>query len=305
MVIAPVVFFSIISCVVQFTDLSEMGRIGGKVLAYYLLTTMTAMAVGLGAFHLFQPGGAVEMGQLADTSSITSQTMNVSILDTIVGIVPPNFIRPFLESGMLQLIFMAVLFGIAVGMIGKYSEMLRSFFEACNELFLKVTTLIIKVMPVAIFCSITSTILKTGLETLVSVLTIFETYLFALACMIGVYSLLLLLKGRLSPIPLLRKYAPTMLQVFSMSSSNASIPINMEFCEKKLGIGRKVYSLSIPLGATINMDGTCINLAVFSLAIAKAYGVEITGSAIFSLVITIFVLSMGAPGIDMVKYKAT
>ncbi len=152
-------------------------------------------------------------------------------------------------------------------------------------------------MPVAIFCSITSTILKMGMETLVSVLTIFGTYLFALACMIAVYCLLILLKGRLSPVPLLRKYAPIMLQVFSMSSSNASIPINMEVCGKKLGIGWKVYSLSIPLGATINMDGTCINLAVFSLAIAKAYGVEITGSAIFSLVITIFVLSMGAPGI--------
>ena len=103
-------------------------------------------------------------------------------------------------------------------------------------------------MPVAIFCSITSTILKMGMETLVSVLTIFGTYLFALACMIAVYCLLILLKGRLSPVPLLRKYAPIMLQVFS-------------------------------------------------LAIAKAYGVEITGSAIFSLVITIFVLSMGAPGI--------
>ena len=107
----------------------------------------------------------------------------------------------------------------------------------------------------------------------------------------------MLIIGRLNPIPFVRKYASTMLQVFSMASSNASIPVNMEACDKKLGISRKVYSLSIPLGATVNMDGTCVHLAVFSLALAKVYGVEISGAAILSLVVVIIVLSMGAPGI--------
>jgi Na+/H+-dicarboxylate symporter len=256
-----------------------------------------AVAVGLGSFYLFKPGKAGIIGQAADASSITSQTMDISILDTIVGIVPDNFIKPFLESNMLQLIFLAVICGIAVGKIGKYSEMLCTLLEACNELFLKVTTMIIRFMPAAVLCSVMSMMLTMGGKTMISVMGMLGTLIFGLICMIVIYCLLILLIGRISPIPFLRKYSATMLQVFSMASSNASIPINMDACEKKLGIAKNIYSLSIPLGATINMDGTCVHLAVFSLALAKIYGVEITGASMISLVLAIVVLSMGAPGI--------
>ena len=105
------------------------------------------------------------------------------------------------------------------------------------------------------------------------------------------------LLARLNPLPFLRKYAPVMVQVFSMASSNASIPVNMEACEKKLGISSRVFSLSIPLGATLNMDGTCIHLAVFALALAKVYGVPVSGGALLPMIVSIILLSMGAPGI--------
>ena len=297
MVVAPVVFFSIISCVVKFSDLSELGRIGGKIMVYYMLTTIVAVGVGLGAYYLFQPGSPADMSQLADASSITSQTMDVSIIDTIVGIIPSNFLRPFLESDMLQLIFMAVLFGIGVGMIGRYSALLKDIIEAMNELFLKVTIIIIRFMPLAVFCSVASAMLTLGAETLLSMLAMLGTFVFGLVCMMCVYCLLIMIRARLNPFTFLKKYLPTMLQVFSMASSNASIPINMDACGKKLGIAQKVYSLSIPLGATLNMDGTCVHLAVFSMALAKIYGVEITGAAILSLITTIIVLSVSAPGI--------
>ena len=123
------------------------------------------------------------------------------------------------------------------------------------------------------------------------------TLIVGLLCMMAVYCLLMLVLGKINPLIFLKKYAQTMLQVFSMASSNAAIPLNMDTCEKKLGISKRVYSLSIPFGATINMDGTCVHLAVFSLALAKVYGVEITGTAILSLILSIIVLSMGAPGI--------
>ena len=165
---------------------------------------------------------------------------------------------------MLQLIFIAVLCGIAVGLIGNYSKLLTDIFEACNELFLKITVLLVKFMPVAAFCSILSMILSTGTETLISVLSMLGTFLVALFMMMIIYCLLMVLFGRLNPIPFLRKYTPTMLQVFSMASSNAALPLNFEVCQKKLGISPKVYSLGLPLGATINMDGTCIYLSVFS-----------------------------------------
>lgn len=298
MVVAPVVFFSIASCIVQFSDLSALGRIGGKVLVLYVCTTLIAVGVGIGVYYLLQPGSAsMAQGVVADASSITSQTMSVSIKDTIVGIVPSNFLDPFLKSDMLQLIFMAVLFGVATGLIGKYSAMLKDLFQACNDLFLKVTTLIIKIMPVAVFCSIASMMLKMGIESILSVLGMFATFLFGLVCMMGMYCLLMVVLARLNPLPFLRKYSPVMLQVFSMASSNASIPVNMDACEKKLGISERVFSLSIPLGATLNMDGTCIHLAVFALALAKIYGVPISGAMLLSMIVSIVVLSMGAPGI--------
>ncbi len=298
MIVAPVVFLSITSCIVQFSDLTSLGRISGKIIAFYLFTTVLSIMVGIGIFFLMQPGDAsLTTGLIADSSAITSTTMNVSIKDTIINIVPTNIIEPFYNNNMLQLIFFASLLGIATSLIGDYSDMFKNFFQALNELFLKVTSLIINFIPMAVFCSIMSMVITIGIKTLLSVLVMFATVLVGFIIMTIIYYILILLLGRLSPIPFAKKYAPAMLQVFSLSSSNAAIPINMEVCDKLLGIKRKIYSLAIPMGATINMSGTCIHLAVFALALAKAYGVQINGSIMISLIISIVVLSMGAPGI--------
>ncbi|WP_029202026.1 cation:dicarboxylate symporter family transporter [Oribacterium sp. NK2B42] len=295
-VVAPVVFFSIVSCIVRFSDLSELGRVGGRIILMYLFTTLIAVAVGFSVFYLFQPGNPMNALGIVDVSSITSKSMDVSIKDVVVGIVPSNFVKPFLESNMLQLIFLAVVCGIATGMIGKYSDMVKDLFEAGNDLFLKITTIIIGFMPFAVFCSITSMMITTGVKTIISVLGMLGTFLFGLVCMMTIYCLLILVIGRVNPLHFVQKYVPTMLQVFSMASSNASIPVNMDACEN-LGISKKIYSLSIPLGATLNMDGTCIYLGVFALALAKTYGIPVTGATLFSMSISIIVLSMGAPGV--------
>ncbi len=298
MIVAPVVFFSIVSCIVQFSDLSALGRIGGKIVGMYLFTTVLAIGVGILVFGIFGSTKSAEaFSNIADASSITSQTMEVSIADTVVGIIPSDIISPFQQSNMLQLIFIAVLCGIATGLLGRYSQHLSDLFNACNDLFLKITSLIIRLMPVAVFCSIMSMVMTMGLATIISLLGIFGTFLLGLLAMMLVYCLLMLIFGRLNPIPFVRKYAPYMVQVFSMASSNASIPVNMDACEKKLGVTKKIYSLSIPLGATLNMDGTCIYLAIFALGLAKIYGAGITHGAMLSMVISILVLSVGAPGI--------
>ncbi len=297
MIVAPVVFFSIVSCIVRFSNLTELGRVGGRVMLLFLVTTCAAVAVGVGSFFLFQPGQPLDAGQIvADATSITSKKMDVSIKDMIVNVVPTNFLQAFIDSNMLQLIFLAVLCGVAAGLIGKHSETVKNLFEAFNDLFLRMTTLIIKVMPLAVFCAICSMMLSMGFDTIRAVLGIFGTFLFGLVAMTVVYCLMLLLLGGTNPGQFLKKYAPTMLQVFSMASSNASIPINMEACGK-LGVDRKIHSLAIPLGATLNMDGTCIHLAVFALALAKTYDVPVSGAALAGMIISIIVLSMGAPGI--------
>nr|MCR4689568.1 dicarboxylate/amino acid:cation symporter [Saccharofermentans sp.] len=298
MIVGPVVFFSIVSCIVQFSDISSLGRIGGKIIGTYMITTAIAIAVGIGVFTLLRPGDASMAQTLADdASAISSQTVEVSIKDTIVGIIPSDIITPFLESNMLQLIFLAVICGIAASMLGKYSKLLTDLFTAFNDLFLKITAIIVKAMPIAIFCSILSMMLRLGIKTMFSVLGMFGTFLLGLAVMMCIYCLILILFGRLNPLPFIKKYAPSMLQVFSLSSSSASVPLNLEACEKKLGINKRISSLSIPLGATLNMHGTCIYLAIFALALAKIYGVEVTGSMMMSMVVSIFILSVGAPGI--------
>ena len=297
MVVAPVVFFSIVSCIVRFTDIRELGHMGGRVLGLYLLTTVIATFIGIGVFNIFDPGGAIPADIAEDAvKSITSQNMNVSIKDMIVNIVPSDFVAPFVESNMLQLIFLAVICGIAAGAIGRYSEMVKSFFEAINDLFLKITGIIIRFLPVAIFCSICSMMLKMGISTIESVFGIFTTFVAGLICQMIVYCIIMITVARISPIPFLKKYPSTMLQVFSMASSNASIPLNMDAC-KNLGIAQKLYSLSIPLGATVNMDGGCIYMAVFALSLAKIYGVQVTGASLTAMVFSIIIMSIGAPGI--------
>ena len=297
MVVAPVVFFSIVSCIVRFSDISELGRVGGRILSLYFMTTVIAVAVGIGSYFLFRPGSLLPSDAAIESAkTITSQTMNVSIKDMVINIVPSDFVQPFVESNMLQLIFLALICGIAAGMIGRYSDLVKSIFEAMNDLFLKITTLVIHFMPIAVFCSICSMMLNMGVSAVVSVFGIFGTFLFGLACMMLIYSLLMLIIGRIDPRPFLKKYPSTMLQVFSMASSNASIPLNME-ASAGLGIAQKIYSLSIPLGATVNMDGACVYMAVFALALAKTYGVTVTGASMTAVIISIIVLSIGAPGI--------
>ncbi len=297
MVVAPVVFFSIVSCIVRFTDVRELGKVGGRILSLYLVTTVIAALVGIGVFDLIRPGGVLPTEVVSDAvKNITSQKVDVSIKDMIVNIVPADFVQPFVESNMLQLIFLAIVCGISAGAIGRYSDMVKTFFEAVNDLFLKLTSMFIRFLPVAIFCSICSMMMKMGIDTIKSILGMFATFVVGLLCQMVIYCIIMLVIARISPIPFLKKYSQTMLQVFSMASSNASIPINMDAC-RNLGIAQKVYSLSIPLGATLNMDGTCVYMAVFALSLAKIYGVQLSEASLAGMVFTIIVLSIGAPGI--------
>jgi len=299
MIVAPVVFFSIATAIGRFTNLSELGKIGGRVVGLYAVTTVLAIGVGFAMFFIFQPGGsATGIVMNEDASMITTQAQNsTSLIEMVVGIIPSDVLSPFINNNMLQLIFLAILVGAATGLIGKYSEVLRSIMDALNELFLKITNLIIKLMPIVVFCSVLSLILTIGTDTLWAVAGIFGTFIAGLFVMMLIYALMMIILARLNPLIFIKKYAVTMLQVFTLSSSNASIPINMEVCEKRLGISSKVYGLSIPLGATINMDGGCVQMGIFVLALAKIYGVNIPAGALVTLAFSIFVMSVGTPGI--------
>ena len=216
-------------------------------ISLYALSACIAVIIGIGVFYLVQPGQPLPGEAL--TEAVVAAEVNLSVKDLLMGVVPSNFLNPFLTDNMIQLIFLAVLCGIATGLIGEYSATLKALFQALNELFLKVAGLIIRFMPLAVFCSVISMITDMGVETMISVAGMFGTFLLGIAIMMIVYILMIIFLGKLDPRPFIRKYTPVMLQVFSVASSNAAIPLNMEACASRLGISPKVYSLGDSSGS--------------------------------------------------------
>ena len=298
-IVGPVVFFSIVKCISDFSNLSELGRIGIKVMCMYIFTTLIAVVIGIGMFTLINPGewGLALTGTMETTAVTVNSSAEVSILNTLINIVPSNLIKPFAESDTLQIIFLAILLGVAVGKIGEYSRVLQDFFSACNELFTTVTSMIAKLIPIAVFCAMFIMIVSVGTDSLIAMMGMAGTDVLALVCMMILYGILIAVFARINPLKFYKKDLPGMVTSFSLSSSNAAMPGNIAICTEKLGISPKVCNFSIPLGATVNMDGTSIHLAVACLFLAKVYGVTIPQAEMLSIVITIIMLSLGTPGV--------
>ena len=298
-IIAPVVFFSIATCISTFKNLAELGRIGAKVMGMYIVTTIIAVLLGVGVFNVISPGeaGMALTGSLVTESVNVNTNVDTSILSTIVNIVPDNFLTPFTRSDTLQLIFLAVLTGFAAGTIGRFSDKIRDMLEALNSLFLTITTMITRLIPVAVFCSIALMLLQLDSGSILAVLGAGGTVILTDFLMMTAYALLILILGRLNPLSFFRKSREGMLTSFSLCSSSAAMPTNMKICKDRLGIAPKICNFSIPLGTTVNMDGTCIILTVMGLFLAKAYGITVSGSMLLSMVMTIILLSLGAPGV--------
>lgn len=299
-IIAPVVFFSIVTCFSQFDSIKDFGKLGVKVLGMYLFTTLIAVGLGIGMFHLLRPGTfgfAASMEFSGGISPNIADAADTSLLDTIVNIVPSNFVRPFVESNTLQIIFLAVLCGIAVGAIGQYSKSLKDAFEALNSLFLKLTSMIAKFIPFAAFASLTIMVVSFDMDSFLSVAAGAGVALLCYAVMMSIYGLLILVLARLNPLKFFKKTREGMLASFTLSSSSAAMPTNLRIATDKLGIAPRVAHFSIPLGATINMDGYCIFLTVMGLFLARAFGVEVSASSLVSLALMVILLSLGAPGV--------
>ena len=294
MIVGPVVFFSMITCMMQFSDMRSFGRIGGKTMGIYTFTSAIAAIAGIGIFYLIQPGTEGSF-----VSMITSQdTPNtaISFLDTIIDIFPSNIVGSFYENNVLQILLMGLFMGVAANLIGEKGKVLQNFFEAMNDMFLEMVLLLAKLIPLITFCSVMILILTTGTDALISLLALIGTLLAGLVVMVFTYSIMIVLTAKVSPFPFLKRYIPTALNVFSLSSSSASMPLNMDFC-KNIGISQRVYSFTIPFGATINMDGAMIALMTGVLFMAKTFGVTIDTSHIIMLIVSGMLLSMASPGV--------
>ena len=296
MIMGPLIFFSIASSISTFSDLRKLGRIGAKVMSFYIFTTTIAISLGFLLYYTFSPGQFGEFSSLALSETLQAPD-SVNFKDTILGIIPSNLIQPFATANTLQIIFLSVLTGIAAGTLNSKSEAVSNFLAQANTLFMKVASIITHFLPFMVFASIVSMVLTMQFETAKTLLSLVATILVADICMMAAYILLVKVFTKTGPIRFMRSVFSTWLNALALASSSAAMPHTMEVCNKKLRISPRLYSFSIPLGATINMDGLSLMLSLTTLFFANAFGITITPADLLSLIITIIILSIGTPGI--------
>ena len=296
LITAPAVFFSIICCVSRFTEFTEPGRITLKIFAWYIFSNILAVIIGIHVFGWIEPGEEGIFAYMVKDEVLSTQASgDISVMDTIISTVPSNIIEPFLTINSMQLVFMALLCGIAVGTIGRFSGAVKNFFSAGDVLFSKIVSHIMNVVPIAVFCATFSVMIHSGFRVWMSVLEMVVTVLVGIILILLFYLLIILCVGRLNPFVFLKKYYPEMKNTFVQGSGLASIPNTIHCCKHRLGISSKIYSFSIPFGATVNLDGNCVYLTIAGLFLARLCGIDLFSSDIFSMVFAIIILSVGAP----------
>ncbi len=299
MIVAPLVFCSVASSIADFGDLKTLGKIAGKIVILYLFTSVIAICVGYGTYQMLSIGNPSLAGAVTDAAASTiakGANANISIRDTIVGMIPSNIITPFQKSDMLQLIFLAVVLGLAASSLAKKVPQLRDALVVLNSAFSKITTVLVSFIPLVVFCSMAKMMIALDFSKLLHVIIWVPVIYIGDVLMIFMYLILLMVLGWLNPVKFISKYYPAMISAFSFASSNAALPSSIKQAEK-MGVSKNIYSFSLPLGATINMDGSCITLIISALFMCKIFGVSVTGSVLLSLFIAIIVLSVGAPGV--------
>ncbi len=301
MIVAPLVFFSMASSIASFGDMKALGKIGAKVIGLFMITSLAAILIGFGVYQVFPIGSpslasCIQTGSENTAAAAGESSVSVSLWGILQGIVPSNLLKAFLDSNMLQILFVAILLGVSATMIGKHAAFVRDFLDTMNTLFSKAAALIMKCMPVAVFCSITKMVLTIPMKEMLSMVSWVGVIFVGALAMIMFYCLMLLVNG-VNPLKFLSNYAEPMATAFSFGSSAATLPVSLKACRDKLGISPEIYSFSIPLGATINMDGSCITLVISCLFVARVFQISVTAELLLMLFLAIFLLSVGAPGV--------
>ncbi|KAB0576919.1 Na+/H+-dicarboxylate symporter [Fusobacterium naviforme] len=292
-IVAPLVFFSIMSGVISMKDIRRLGAIGGKTVLYYMCTTAFAVTIGLIFANLFK--GTFPVLQTSDLSYEANSS--VSFMDTLVGVFPNNFMKPFVESNMLQVIVASLFIGFAIILAGEKSGKSLDAVSAVNEICMKTMEMILKLSPIGVFCLLCPVVAENGpsiIGSLAKVLLV--AYICYVIHAVLVYSMTVAVIGKMSPLKFFRGMMPAIILAFSSASSVGTLPMNME-CSEKLGVPKDIYSFVLPLGATINMDGTAIYQGVCAIFIATCYGLSLSFSQMLTIVLTATLASIGTAGV--------
>lgn len=294
MIVVPLVIFSMTAGIISLSDIKRVGAIGGKTIVYYLLTTACAIIIGLILANVTSVGA----GYSLSTEDLTYEAAEApSAIDTIVNIFPSNIIEPMSEATMLQIIVIALFFGFGILAAGKKAQPVTDFVNGMNEVCIKIMHGIISFAPFGVFGLITPVIANNGPDILLPLLKlIVVAYVAMILHMVVVYSGMVQLIAKMSPLKFFKGQMPAMLFAFASASSVGTLPVNTE-CSKNLGVKDEVTSFVLPLGATINMDGTAIYMGVCSIFIAQVFGIDLNISQQATIVMTAVLASIGTAGV--------
>ena len=300
MLVVPLVFCSLVCGSMAIGDTKTLGKVGIKTIGFYLATTALAVIVALTSANIINPGIGLDMDAV-QTTEVTAASQSTNIVDTLLNIIPKNPIGSMANGDMLPIIVFALFVGIMLAKLGSKASTVANFFSQFNDVMMEMTMSIMKIAPVGVFCLIARTFATVGFAAFKPMLKYMGNVSLALAiqCFV-VYQILLFVFTRLNPLKFIKKFAPVMGFAFSTATSNVTIPMSIETLNKKMGVSKQISSFTIPLGATVNMDGTSIMQGVAVVFIAQAYGIPLTMGNLATVVVTATLASIGTAGVPSV-----
>lgn len=299
MLVVPLVFCSLVCGASAIGDTKAIGKVGGRTIVFYLATTALAVSVAISVASLIRPGIGLKLDDIeAGNVAVADKT---SVVDTLLNIIPENPFQSMANGIMLQVIVFALIVGILLAKMGERAELIANFMNQCNDLMMEMTGFVMSFAPIGVFFLIAKTFSNLGFDAFLPLLKYMGSVVLALfvQCFV-MYMILLVLFTGLNPIKFIKKFFPVMVFAFSTSTSNATIPLNIETLEEKMGVSRRLSSFTIPLGATINMDGTSIMQGVAVVFAAQAYGIHLGMTGYLTVIATATLASVGTAGIPSV-----
>ena len=258
MLVVPLVFCSLVCGASAIGDSKTLGKVGVKTIVFYLVTTALAISVAIGVSRIINPGIGLDVSTLAKADGVKAAE-KTSFIDTLLNIIPKNPLNGLAQGEMLQVILFAIIVGVIIAKLGERVETVGNFFAQFNDIMMEMTTGVMKLAPIGVFCLIAKTFSGIGFDAFLPLIKYMLCVIIALLLQcFGVYQILLKVLTGLNPIRFVKKFAPVMGFAFSTATSNATIPLSIETLSTKMGVSKKISSFTIPLGATINMDGTAI-----------------------------------------------
>ncbi|MCC8398046.1 MAG: dicarboxylate/amino acid:cation symporter [Rickettsia endosymbiont of Labidopullus appendiculatus] len=295
MIIAPLIFFSLVSGITSMNDPASLGRVGLKAVVAFLGTTFFAVVFGITVALVLKPGYGVHIN--FDVAQSISQDKSFNMLNFFVNIVPENIVGSFANSNVLQIVFFAIFFGLVLNKMDVSATPIKNLFHILSKIVLKMISMIIQLSPYGAF-ALTAWIVGTqGFDVMISLSKLVAAVVIAMICQYGIFGMLIYLFCRISPLPFYRKSLEYQVLAFSTSSSKATLATTMQVCRERLGISESSTSFVLPLGASINMDGFAINLALTTIFFAQMMGVDLALHDYLVIIITSTLGSIGGAGI--------